>query len=168
MNKNLKYFMRPEALEEKIVEAPAPDTFKGEDGEPVTMQIRVLKNKRIREINEAHRKRTVATDGRGNPLVAGGEVVWQVEKDNSRASRNIIAEALVFPDLHDKELMEFYHCYDSIDLVDMVFPSAAEFSHVNRYVMAALGLGPAIPTDKKEEDGDAKTGDDAIIDEAKN
>jgi len=154
--KSLKYFMRPEAKEEQIVTAPGPETIKGEDGKPITLEIRVLHNDSIRKINESYRTRRMATDKKGNPIVANGEVVYRVEKDS--APRHIIAEALVYPNLKDKELQEFFNCYDMVEMVDKVFPSADEYNHVSRVVLAALGLGPAIEVedDDDKEIADAK------------
>lgn len=154
--KSLKYFMRPEAKEEQVVTAQGPETIKGEDGKPITLEIRVLHNDRIRAINEAYRTRKMATDKKGNPIVANGEVVYRVEKDSARAARHMIAEALVYPDMKDKELQEFFNCYDMVDMVDKVFPSADEYNHVSRVVLAALGLGPAIEV---EEDDDKQISD---------
>ncbi len=156
--KSLKYFMRPEAKEEQIVTAPGPETIKGEDGKPITLEIRVLHNDSIRKINESYRTRRMATDKKGNPIVANGEVVYRVEKDSARAARHIIAEALVYPNLKDKELQEFFNCYDMVEMVDKVFPSADEYNHVSRVVLDALGLGPAIEVedDDDKEIADAK------------
>lgn len=161
MKKDLKYFMRPEAKEDKTVFAPGPDTIKGEDGKPIMLEIRVLTNRRIREINDSYRERTMATDKRGNPIVANGEVVWKVEKDNAKASRHMMVEALVYPDLKDPGFMEFFGCHDITDMPDLVFPTADEYSHVSRVVMAALGIGPA-----NEQETDKDT--DAAVKEAKN
>lgn len=161
MKKNLNYFMRPEAKEEKTVFAPGPDSIVGEDGNPLLFEIRVLTNRRIRDINDAYRTRTMAVDSRGNPLVSNGEVVWKVEKDNAKASRHMIAEALVYPDLKSTELMEFYACHDITDMPDLVFPTTDEYAHVSRVVMAALGLGPA---NEKETDKDVGT----VLADAKN
>ena len=158
-DKNLRYFMRPEAKEEKIVEVPGPSAIKGEDGKPITMKVKVLHNKRIREINDSYRTRRMATDKKGNPMVANGEVVFKVEKDGARAARHLIAEALVFPDMRDKELQDFFKCYDMVDMVDAVFPSADEYAHVSNVVLAALGLGPAV--DEADESDDDKQINDA-------
>ena len=35
--------------------------------------------------------------------------------------RHIVAEALVYPDLKSKELMDFYHCYDISEMPLKVF-----------------------------------------------
>lgn len=95
--KNLKYFMRD--TKEEIVTAPGPESFKDENGKVIDFEIKVLSQETINKINEAYRKRSMATDKKGNPLIAMGEVVWKVEKDNARASRHIIAEALQYPNL---------------------------------------------------------------------
>lgn len=151
-DKNLRYFMRPEAKEEQIVEVPGPDTILGEDGKPITLKVRVLHNRHIREINEKYRTRRMATDKKGNPMVYNGEVVYKVEKDSSRAARHLIAEALVFPDMADKELQEFFKCFDKVDMVDAVFYSAAEYEYISKTVLAVLGIGSAVEEDTGDED----------------
>ena len=64
----------------------------------------------------------------------------------------MIAEALVFPDLNDKDLQDFFKCYDKVDMVDAVFPSAEEYAHVSRVVLAALGLGSAVEDESEDDD----------------
>lgn len=136
--KSLKYFMREPETE--IVTAPGPETFKDEDGKVIQFEIRVLTQKEIQEINDGYRKHGVATDKKGNPLVDGGEVVWKTETDRARASRHILAEALVYPNLKDPELMDFYHCHDISEMPLHVFRRPDEYAHVTDMVMKALGL----------------------------
>ena len=78
--KNLKYFMRD--TKDEIVTAPGPESFKDENGNVIDFEIKVLSQETINKINEAYRRRSMATDKKGNPLVTMGEVVWKVEKDN--------------------------------------------------------------------------------------
>ena len=152
MKKYLKYFMRSTAP--KIVTAPGPDSFKDEDGKVIDFEIRVLSQEEINRINEGYRKRGMATDKKGNPLIANGEVVWKTEKDPAKASRHIIVEALQYPDLKDPDLMKHFGCVDFTDMPLKVFPSADEYQHVSRIVMQALGLASAISDE--EELADAK------------
>lgn len=147
--KNLKYFMRD--TKDEIVTAPGPDTFKDENGKVIDFEIKVLSQETINKINEAYRKRSMATDKKGNPLIAMGEVVWKVEKDNARASRHIIAEALQYPNLKDPELMKHYGCADMTEMPLKVFSRADEYQHVSRIVMQALGLMET-PDDSAELD----------------
>lgn len=154
--KDLKFFMREE--KEEIVTAPAPDTFTDEDGNKIELEIRVLSNARIQEIFTSYRKRSVATDKKGTPyLTPGGEVVFKIERDNARAIRHIIAEALVYPSLKDEKLMSFYKCNDITDMPFKVFTRADEYAHVSQMVLSALGLAEA-----------QQTPDDTLVEEAKN
>lgn len=136
--KDLKYFMR--SNEAEIVSAPGPDSFKDEDGNAIKFEIKVLTQEEITKINNAYRKHSMATDKKGNPLVANGEVIWKTENDAARATRHMIVEALQYPNLKDKELMEYYGCVDITDMPLKVFPKTNEYQHVMRIVLQALGI----------------------------
>lgn len=142
IKKNLKYFMR--SKEDEIVTAPGPESFKDEKGNVIQFEIKVLTQEEINKINEAYRTRGIATDRKGNPLVSGREVVWKTDWDSGKASRHLIVEALRYPNLKDKELMDYYGCVDVTDMPLKVFAKSDEYQHVSRIVMQALGLtGPA-------------------------
>ncbi len=160
MAKDLKYFMREQ--KEEIITAPGPESFKDDKGNVIDFEIRVLDNATVTKINDSYRKRSIATDKKGNPLIFNGEVVWKTEKDSARATRHIIAEALVYPNLKDEKLMEYYGCHDITEMPTKVFPKSDEFAHVSRLVFAALGIGTFPGAD--EDEGNA----DSEIDEAKN
>lgn len=150
--KNLKYFMR--STEPEIVTAPGPASFKDEDGNVLMFEIKVLSQETITKINNNYRKRTMATDKKGNPLVLNGEVVWKTERDANRASCHMIVEALQYPDLKDPDLMAHYGCVDITDMPMKVFSRSDEFAHVSKIVMAALGLGPGTDADNDEKNLD--------------
>jgi len=150
--KDLKYFMR--SNEPEVVTAPGPETFKDENGEVIQFEIKKLTQEEINRINDAYRKRSMATDKKGNPLIAAGEVVWKTEKDSARAARHMIVEALQYPDLKDPDLMKHYGCVDVTEMPLKVFSSADEYQHVSRIVMQALGLVAAVSDD--EDLADAK------------
>ena len=156
--RDLRAFMRESAKTEEIVFAPGPDTIVGEDGKPVTLEIRVLRNETIQSINDKYRTKSVATDKRGQPYIANGEVAFKVERNAIKASQHIIAEALVYPDLKDPELMAYFNCNSIADMPLKVFPTTDEYAHVSRVVMAALGLASEPAQEEKE----------SAIDEAKN
>ena len=148
--KSLKYFMRNR--EPETVTVPGPETIKDDDGKVIQLEVKVLSQERINQINDAYRKRCMATDKKGNPLIALGEVVWKTEKDSARATRHIIAEALQYPNLQDKELMEYYGCVDITEMPLKVFPRTDEYQHVARMVMQALGLSAAVNDDEELDD----------------
>lgn len=149
--KDLKYFMREH--KEEIVTVAGPATIKDEDGNVINLEVKVLDQATITKINDNYRKRSIATDKKGNPIIYNGEVVWKTEKDTARATRHIIAEALVFPNLKDEALMEYYNCHDITEMPLLVFPTAEEYDHVIRVVFAALGIG-SFDADEEEKDDD--------------
>ncbi len=149
MIKDLKYFMRP--VEPEVVTVPGPGTIQDEEGNVLPLEIKVLPQETIDKINNSYRKKTMATDKKGNPLIANGEVVWKIEKDAARASRHIIVEALQFPDLHDPDLMQYYGCVDVTEMPLKVFSKPDEYQHVSRMVMKVLGLSSEIDGDEELE-----------------
>ena len=155
---DLRVFMRESAKTEEIVTAPGPDTILGKDGKPVELKIRILSQETLNKINDAYKRRSVATDKKGNPYISGGEVAFKTERDNNKASQHIIAEALVYPNLKDQELMAFFNCNDIAEMPLKVFPRPDEYMHVSRAVMAALGILDEPDEETKKE----------AFDEAKN
>ena len=150
-SKDLRYFMREE--KEEVLTVPAPDTFKGADGKPIELEIRVLSNETIQKINDGYRKRGIATNSKGVPYLGpNNEVVFKTERDSARASRHIIAEALVYPDLKNRELMDFYNCSDITEMPLKVFARANEYAYVSRMVMETLGLGEKVSDDEEIEE----------------
>ena len=148
--KSLKYFMRNR--EPEIVTVPGPETIKDDDGKVIQLEVKVLSQERINQINDAYRKRSMATDKKGNPLIALGEVVWKTEKDSARATRHIIAEALQYPTLPDTELMEYYGCRDITDMPLKGVLRTDEYQHVVRMVMRVLGLSKEVNDDEELDD----------------
>lgn len=138
--KSLSYFMREAAKEPEIVEVPGVEGIKDEEGNIVPFKIRILNQKEISDIYDKYRKRTMVFDKRGNPYTRGNEAVFKTESDSARALRHIIVEALQYPDLRDKDLMEFYKCYDITEMPLKVFPNPEEYQHVERSVLSALGI----------------------------
>ena len=154
-NKNLKYFMREESKQEQIFQVPAPERFKDDKGEVVQMEIKKLHNDAIARINDMYKSRTPMKDKKGNYIVQNGEVVFRTEKDSVKATRHIIVEALVYPDLKDPELMKFYDCVDITDMPLKVFPDNDEYVYVSRKVLEILGLMDAAENNEREVE-DAK------------
>jgi uncharacterized protein (DUF1330 family) len=141
MAKDLKYFMRKRDTE--IITVPGPENMLDDNGERIGLELRILDNATIEKIYDNYRRRSIALDKHGAPYIAAGEVVFKTEKDNSRAMRHVIAEALVYPDLKNKELMAFHDCHDITEMPRLVFSRTDEYKHVVRVVLAALGLSDA-------------------------
>lgn len=138
--KDLKYFMREELKEEIIIDMPGPKTITDENGKPVVFQIKRLAQERINKIFDSYKKTEVAMDKkRKRPYVVDGKVVLQETKDNAKAMRHVLAEALVYPNLKDPELMKFFNCIDMTEMPLKVFTSK-EFSEVVKMLNEVLGI----------------------------
>lgn len=150
--KDLKWFMRENKPE--IITVKGPETIKDGDGNVIDLEIKVLSQEEITRINDAYKKRTIATDKKGQPYISGGEVVFKTERDSAKATRHIIVEALQYPDLKDEELMKYYNCFDITEMPLKVFPKPEEFAHVSRVVFAALGIGTFTDEDEERTESD--------------
>lgn len=150
MEKDLKYFMRK--VEQETITVPGLPRFKDGDGKVLDFEIKVLEQAEIDKINDMYRQRSIATDKKGNPLVANGEVIWKTERNPRKAARHIIVEALQYPNLKDKKLMEYYDCVDITEMPLKVFSKPGEYEAVSRMVMNALGLGSEAGTDAETTD----------------
>lgn len=150
MNKTLSYFMRKD--EERIITVPAPESFVDENGNRLDLKIKVLSQETIRNINDSMRRRSVAFDKKGNPYSANGEVLFRTDYDSGKAFRQIIAEAIVEPDLSAKELQEFYNCYDNAEMLLKVFSRPGEYNYVFDTVMTALGLVGETPEENETQE----------------
>lgn len=155
--RTLAYFMRETAKKQEIVEVPGIESIKDENGHVVPFKIKMLTKKEIDDIYDKYRTRTMLCDKKGKPVFNRGQAVFDINTDSNRALRRIIVEALVYPDLHNKELMEFFDCYDFSEMPLKVFPNPKEYDQVANIVLSALGI-------LEEENDDS----DTEVQEAKN
>lgn len=155
--RTLSYFMREAAKKQEIVEVPGIESIKDENGQVVPFKIKMLTKKEIDDIYDKYRTRTMLCDKKGKPIFNRGQAVFDINTDSNRALRRIIVEALVYPDLHNKELMEFFDCYDFSEMPLKVFPNPKEYDQVANIVLSALGI-------LEEENDDSET----EVQEAKN
>lgn len=132
--------MRDTAKKQEIIEVPGVDSIKDEDGKVVPFKIKILTKKEIEDIYDKYRTRTLLYDKKGKPVIDRGQAVFDVNTDSSKALRRIIVEALVYPDLHNKELMEFFECYEFADMPVKVFPNPKEYAQVEQMVLSTLGI----------------------------
>ena len=147
MEKDMKYFMQAKLKEREIVEIPGVKTFKDEKGNIIPFKVQVLNSQEISDIYEKYRKKKHITDKKGVPMVKNGAVVTETETDATRALRRLIVEALVYPNLKDKELMDFYDCPGYDDMPVKLFPDPKDYNYVQNSVLRILGV-----SDEEEED----------------
>lgn len=111
-----------------------------EKGLPIELEFRILSVEKIRDINALYRNRVVAKDRKGNYLIQGGELVFKTDTDHAKAARHVMTEALVYPDLKDKELMDFYNCVDITEMPFKVFSTTEEHNYVTKKMYEVLGI----------------------------
>lgn len=79
------------------------------------------------------------------------------ERDSVKSTYHILAEALVYPNLKDPALMEYYGVVDMTDMPLAVFNRPGELSKVIDSVWKALGL-----RDNTDEDDKAAAKTDTL------
>lgn len=152
-NKNLSYFMREELKNEDIVEVPGPESIVDENGDPVKFQIKRLRRERVDEIYDRYRTLKPALDKNKKPYVVDGKMVMIEEKDYAKALRHVMAEALVYPNLCDEELMNFFDCIDVTKMPVKVF-TQKEYSEVIKMLNHVLRIDDE---DEEEQKDDLET-----------
>lgn len=139
-DKSLAYFMREELKEEKIISMEGPETIKDEKGEPVVFQIKKLSQDRIDQIYAMYKREEVAMDPKTNkPFDRDGHVLTKVENNYDKAFRHLIVESLVYPNLKDKQLLDFYGCIDAADLFSKMF-TLQERNKITDMVNIVIGV----------------------------
>ena len=154
-DKSLSYFMRDLSKKEEIVEIPGVESYKDEEGKVIPFKVKVLSQREINEIYDKYKTKKIAYD-KGRPIVQGGKVVFYEDNDSNRALRRLIVEALVYPNLKNKELMDYYTCPSFDDMPYYVFPNTKEYLEVQDKVLIALGISEPEGEEKVDEVDEAK------------
>lgn len=153
-SKSLSYFMREELKTEEIVTVPGLDSIKDEHGKAVPFEIKRLTREHIDDIYDHYKQEVVAIDKKTRkPYVVDNRVVMQEKKDYARAFRHVMVEALVYPNLKDEKLMEYYDCVDVTEMPRKVF-SSSEFNEVAKKLNDVLGLAGSDEDSEMEDDLD--------------
>lgn len=125
-NRSIKAFFKSNlksVLEPETIITPAPPGWpKNPDGSDMEFEWRVLGQDEIEGIFAKHTKKTFAKDERGRLIRDNAGRPVQIETpNNNRAVRNAIAESLVWPDMHDKDLQAEYGVVGFVELVEKMF-----------------------------------------------
>jgi hypothetical protein len=141
METNLKAFMKPELKDDAVIELPGIEAFKGEDGKPIPFKLKRLSRGEIDKIRQNNTTKTVVKDKRTNrPMVSGNNrIVYDEQYDSDTATKEIMVECFVFPDLKSKELRDFYKVDLNTDLPEILF-RGKDWEYANKCVMIACGM----------------------------
>ena len=120
-------FMRPDMKNAtKVFDVKIKD----KDGNEMPLKMRRLSDDEKNKIQMFYRKLKPAYDDNGRPIIQKGRLVMIDESDDSTAGKHLLAEALVEPNLADKDLMEYYGEHDKIKMLTRVF-TGAELSQIS-------------------------------------
>lgn len=137
---SIKAFMRAELKEDVIVEIPGIKTFCDENGNPIPMKIRTITTEDLVRIRKACHIRKVAKDAKGKPIFQNGSIQYDDQYDSNAMNDQMIAESMVFPDLHNKELLDFYGCNSAVELVHKLFRSLDDYTYITERINEASGI----------------------------
>ncbi len=149
--KDLSYFMRKK--EPEVIKFDGPPTFVDENGKVLEFEMKVLTMEEQDKINKMYTVKKPAKDKKGNFIIQNGKLVYDENRDSSKAAKHMMAEALIYPDLKDTKLMEHYDCHDIAEMPYKVFPIPEEYNYVNRKMLEIFGYAEK---DDEEETEDAK------------
>lgn len=119
---NFKNFMLPELKEQSdIIAFKGVDTFKDKDGNPIPIKFRVPNRLEVREIRKKFERRTPAIDKDGNFIIKNGAIVHNESFDFDEYTDELIVETMVYPNLNDTQLQEYYGVYAATELLHILF-----------------------------------------------
>lgn len=126
---------------EQIV-TPAPPGWPSPDGTPMEFIWRKLTQEENEGLFKAHTKKVWAKGPDGRLMYdKSGAPIQIEERDNFAYMRNAVAESLVYPDMHDKELMRSWGCVSFADLVGKLFNRTADWKYITDTFNRVNGFG---------------------------
>jgi len=149
---SIKAFMKAELKETPIIEIPGIKTFSDDQGNPIPLKIRAITTNDLSRIRKACHTRRLMRDAKNKVVFQNGSPVYDDQYDGNAMNDQMIAQSLVFPDLHDKELLGYYKCNDAVELVHVLFSKLDDYTYITEQIQEVSG----ITTDGDEIIEDAK------------
>lgn len=115
------------------------DTFKDENGVPIPLKFKQISRNEVNEIRNKFKTKTPAIGKDGNYIISGGRIINDVEVDIADFTDELIVKTMVYPNLKDKELMDYYNVYASTELLHKLF-KGKDFEYVDSCSAQAAGL----------------------------
>ncbi|MDO4301640.1 MAG: hypothetical protein Q4D26_09660 [Clostridia bacterium] len=115
------------------------DTFKDENGVPIPLKFKQISRAAVEEIRKNYTTKTLAIGKDGKYIISNGNIIKDVEVDYAGFSDALIVETMTYPDLKDKELLEFYGVYAGTELLHKLF-KGKDYDYVDRCSAQAAGL----------------------------
>lgn len=124
MERSLSAFLNPLKVENELVEVS--DRFIGEDGKPVKWEIRAIGSKENDQLMRKHTKRDKKTK--------------QEIFDRTSYINDLVASAVVYPDLKNSELQQAYGVLGEVELLQKMLSVMGEFMRLSESVQKLSGL----------------------------
>lgn len=137
---SISAFMRPELKEETIIEIPGIKTFIDEKGNPIPFKIRAITTADLTRIRKACHERRIVKDAKGKPIFQNGQIQFDDQYDGNAMNDQMIVQALVYPDPHNRELLDFYGVEDSVDLIHKLFRKLDDYTYITEQIQKASGI----------------------------
>lgn len=123
MERSLAAFLKPVEVENELVEVS--DRYRDEDGKPVKWEIRAITSKENDQLMRRHTKRDKKTK--------------QEIFDRTSYTNDLVASAVVYPDLKNAELQNAYGVLGEVELLQKML-IMGEFMKLSEEVQKISGL----------------------------
>ena len=126
---NLQAFMIEK--QEETFDYIASKNFKDENGNPIAWKLKTITAKENEELRKQFYKQVLIQNGKKKG--------YQQQLDTIKYLQLLADKCVVYPDLHDAELLDFYHEMDSIDLLTKHLLNAAEYDDLTAEIQRING-----------------------------
>lgn len=150
---NFKNFMIEGLKKTEVLTFRGVDTFKDDNGNPVPLKFKQISKTEAEELRKNFTTKTPAVNKKGNYIITDGRIVNDIEVDYAKYTDALIVETMIYPNLKDKELLDYYGVYAGTELLHILF-KGKDYDYVDRCAAQASDL---IPVDESK-----------LIDELKN
>ena len=123
MERSLAAFLKPVTVENELVEIS--DRYRDEDGKPVKWEIRAITSKENDQLMRKHTRRDKKTK--------------QEMFDRTSYTNDLVATAVVYPDLKNSELQKAYGVLGEVELLQKML-IMGEFMKLSEEVQKLSGL----------------------------
>lgn len=153
--RTLAYFMRETAKKQEIVEVPALNPSKMKTDRWYHLRLRCLPKRKLTTSMTSIGQEQCCAIKRANQSLTGDRQ-YLISIQTVTALSGALWWKHWFIHLHNKELMEFFDCYDFSEMPLKVFPNPKEYDQVANIVLSALGILEEENEDSESEVQEAK------------
>ncbi len=140
-NINFKNFMIADLKKNDVLTFKGVDTFKDDNGNPISLKFKQISRAEAEELRQKFTTKTPAVNAKGNYIITDGRIVNDIEVDYAKYTDALIVETMVYPNLKDKELLDYYGVYAGTELLHILF-KGKDYDYVDKCAAQASDLLP--------------------------